>query len=166
MKCDFCSEPATVHITDMSKGTHRVLHLCDGCAEQEKGGNLKAGSKIENIVKGIIAAFAGEMAGELAKLACPYCGTKFMEFRTKGRLGCPADYDVFDKGLMPLIERIHGSTVHRGKSPSRHASDSGPQAELIRLRRELRAAVDCEHYEDAARLRDLIRAKEGLHGPE
>ena len=166
MKCEFCSEPATVHITDMSKGTYRVLHLCDGCAEKEQSGELTPQSKIENIVKGIIVAFAGELVGELAKLACPYCGTKYMEFRTKGRLGCPADYDVFSKGLMPLIERIHGGVVHQGKSPGRHANVPGPQSELIRLRRELRAAVEREHYEEAARLRYLIRSKEGQHGPE
>jgi protein arginine kinase activator len=161
MKCDICSEPATVHITDMSKGKYRVLHLCGECAEREKQGELKEHVQVENIVKGIIAAFAGELVGELAKLACPYCGTKYMEFRTKGRLGCPADYEVFRKGLMPLLERIHGSTSHQGKTPQRPANLSGPQAEVIGLRRELESAVAREDYEEAARLRDIIRSKEG-----
>ena len=166
MKCEICSEPATVHITDMSQGKYRVLHLCGDCAEKERHGELKEHAQVENIVKGIIAAFAGELVGELAKLTCPYCGTKYMEFRSKGRLGCPADYEIFRKGLMPMIERIHGSTSHQGKTPSRHASSSGPQAELIGLRRELQAAVAREDYEEAARLRDLVRSKEGQHGPE
>ena len=115
MKCEFCSEPATVHITDTSQGKCRELHLCGGCAKKEKAGELTEPPNVENVVKGIIAAFAGELVGELAKLECPYCGTKYMDFRSTGRLGCPADYDVFGKGLMPMIERIHGSTSHRGK---------------------------------------------------
>jgi len=167
MKCEFCAEPATVHITDMSKGKYRVLHLCGGCAEKGKQGELKEQHEVENIVKGIIAAFAGDLSGELAKLTCPYCGTKYMEFRSKGRLGCPADYDVFRKGLMPMIERIHGSTSHQGETPARHADASEPKGELIRLRRDLQKAVAREDYEEAARLRDLIRSKEGQqHGHE
>jgi len=163
MKCDFCSESATVHITDMSNGKYRVLHLCSGCAEKEKQGDLKQQLNVEQIVKGIIAAYAGDLVGELAKLACPYCGTKYMEFRAKGRLGCPADYQVFAKGIMPMLSRIHGSTEHKGKCPARGSSIAGPKAELIRLRRELRAAVECENYEQAARLRDQIRSQEAVH---
>lgn len=165
MKCDFCSEAATVHITDMSSGKYRVLHLCGGCAEKEKNGDLTQQLNVENIVKGIIAAYAGELVGELAKLSCPYCGTKYMEFRAKGRLGCPADYEVFQKGLMPMLGRIHGSTEHKGKCPRRGSSAAGPKAELIRLRRELRDAVEREDYEQAAQLRDLIHAQEEPHEP-
>ena len=157
MKCEFCSEPATVHITDMSQGKYHVLHLCGKCAEKEDGGYHKLQWNVEQIVKSIIAASAGELTGELAKLTCPYCGTQYREFRAKGRLGCPADYEAFHKGLLPMLQRIHGSTEHKGKCPRRV---SGPQAELIRWRRELRAAIEQENFEEAARLRDLIRAKE------
>ena len=165
MKCDFCSETASVHITDMSNGKYRVLHLCSGCAEKEKSGKPKEQLNVEQIVKGIIAAYAGELVGALAKLACPNCGTKYMEFRAKGRLGCPADYEVFEKGIMPMLSRIHGSTEHKGKCPARGSRTTGPKAELIRLRRELRIAVECENYERAAQLRDQIRAQEAVHEP-
>ncbi len=163
MKCDFCSENASVHITDLSSGKYRVLHLCAGCAEKEKNGELKSQLNVEQFVKSIIAAYAGDQVGELAKLCCPYCGTKYMEFRAKGRLGCPADYEIFEKGLLPMLERIHGSTEHKGKSPQHGASVVGPKAEMIRLRRKLRAAVEREEFEIAAQLRDQIRAQEEAH---
>jgi protein arginine kinase activator len=165
MKCDFCSEAATVHITDMSGGKLRELHLCGTCAEKEKNGDLKSQLSVEQFVKGIIAAYAGELVGELAKLSCPYCGTKYMEFRSKGRLGCPADYDIFRKGLWPMLERIHGGTEHKGKSPASNAGAVGPKAELIRLRRELREAIAREDYELAVHLRDQIRAQEEANEP-
>ena len=117
-------------------------------------------------MKGIIAACAPELVGELAKLACPYCGIKYMEFRAKGRLGCPMDYEAFHKGIVPMLHSIHGSTEHKGKCPRRGSSAASPQAELIRLRRELGSAIEREDYEEAARLRDRMRAKEKFHESE
>jgi protein arginine kinase activator len=83
-----------------------------------------------------------------------------MEFRAQGRLGCPHDYNVFRIGLIPLLQRIHRSGRHVGKSPRHGAPSEGAQAELMELRRRLHAAVEAEEYEEAARLRDLLRKKE------
>ena len=75
-----------------------------------------------------------------------------MEFRAEGRLGCPHDYDVFRRGLEPILERIHRSTRHLGKCPRRGTVDPARQAEVVELRRQLRQAIDTEAYEEAARL--------------
>jgi protein arginine kinase activator len=83
-----------------------------------------------------------------------------MEFRAEGRLGCPHDYEVFRVGLLPLLERIHRAQRHVGKVPRQPALDPQRLAELAELRSKLREAVEVEAYEDAARLRDLIRQKE------
>jgi protein arginine kinase activator len=148
----------------MSQGKYRVLHLCEKCAEQEEGGSHKTELNVEQMIQEIVLAAVGhELPRDLAKLTCPYCGTKYGEFHTLGQLGCPADYEAFHTGLLPLLQRIHGSTEHSGKCPRRV---SRPQAELIRLRRELRSAVELEDFEEAARLRDLIRAKEPRHEPQ
>ena len=58
---------------------------------------------------------------------------------------------------MPLLENIHGETQHTGKFPKRAPDDSRQQYRLIKLRQELRTAVEEEAYEDAARLRDEIQ---------
>jgi len=84
-----------------------------------------------------------------------------MEFRQQGRLGCPHDYAVFRAGLEPLLDRIHRSVRHVGKSPRRRdAAALAEHAEVVELRRRLREAVQAEAYEEAARLRDLLRVKE------
>jgi protein arginine kinase activator len=83
-----------------------------------------------------------------------------MEFRAEGRLGCPNDYAVFRLGLEPLLERIHRAQRHVGKVPRRRAPNPALQAELLQLRRQLRTAVEAEAYEEASRLRDLLRQKE------
>jgi protein arginine kinase activator len=159
MKCQSCSNPATVHLTDIVNGQKKELHLCQACAEkqqllQEQELNLPA------ILQALIGQHVGPRTDELARLTCPACGIKYMEFRAAGRLGCPHDYDVFRLGLEPLLQRIHRSGKHVGKTPRRRPPDAARQAELMALHRRLRAAVEAEAYEEAARLRDLIRQKD------
>jgi protein arginine kinase activator len=93
-------------------------------------------------------------------LTCPACGIKYMEFRAEGRLGCPHDYDVFRVGLEPLLRRIHRKIRHTGKVPRRRPKTTSVHTELLELRNQLRAAVEAEQFEEAARVRDLIRQKE------
>ena len=109
----------------------------------------------------------GQTAEELARLdqrACPVCGITFYEFRSQGRLGCPHDYEFFEKELVPLIVNIHGEMEHVGKRPQHSAEGSRRQTELIQLRREMKEAVGREDYELASQLRDKIRTLEKQSG--
>ena len=36
MKCQSCSSPATVHLTDIINGQKKELHLCQDCAEKQQ----------------------------------------------------------------------------------------------------------------------------------
>jgi len=158
MMCQRCQEEASVHLTETVDGRRRELHLCAPCAR-------KAGLELpetppelalDSVVQGLIVAHVGELVGELADLTCPDCGLKFMEFRARGRLGCPNDYGVFARGLLPLVQRTHGATRHVGKVARRR-----PAANLrLRLRTQLREAIAREDYEQAARLRDQLRLKD------
>lgn len=165
MKCQVCgSNPATVHLTDIVQGKKKETHLCQGCAEnqqlvQQQELNLPA------ILQTLIGQHVGPQADELARLACPTCGIRYMEFRARGRLGCPHDYAVFRSGLEPLLHRIHRSARHVGKSPRHGATPPEQLAEVVELRRQLSAAVAAEAYEEAARLRDLLREKDAADEP-
>lgn len=164
MKCQYCSNPATVHLTDIVNKQKKEVHLCQACAEQQQlikhqELNLPA------ILQSLIGQHVGQWTDELARLVCPECGIKYMEFRAEGRLGCPHDYEVFRIGLEPLLERIHRAARHVGKVPRFLARNARWQAELLELHRELREAVHAEAYEEAARLRDLIRHKEASDEP-
>jgi protein arginine kinase activator len=88
-----------------------------------------------------------------------------MEFKAAGRCGCPHDYQVFREPMLPLLERIHRGVRHVGKVPPHAITHAALQTELRHLRQQLRAAVECEAYEEAARLRDLIRQKEHSDEP-
>ena len=72
---------------------------------------------------------------------------------------CPHDYQAFQAELLPLLESIHNSTRHAGKTPRRPSQRLRTQ-ELTRLRKDLQRAVTAEAYEEAAQLRDRIRRLE------
>ncbi len=160
MICQRCKAEASVHLTESVDGRVKEVHLCGLCAKQ--AGVVVSGRPpelaLDAVVQGLIVAHVGELVGELARAACPLCGTKFMEFRISGRLGCPNDYRTFEKGLIPLVRQAQGATRHVGKSPHRRASNE--EVRLLRLRADLRDAVAREDYEEAARLRDLLRRKD------
>lgn len=158
MKCHSCTNPATVHLTDIVDGHKKELHLCQACAEKQEL-LQKQELNLPAIIQALIGPHIGALTDKLSRLTCPTCGIKYMEFRAEGRLGCPHDYEVFRAGLEPLLQRIHRSLKHAGKVPKRRCR-AGYNADLIELRRQLREAVDREAYEEAARLRDLIRQKE------
>jgi protein arginine kinase activator len=158
MKCQSCSSPATVHLTDIVDGHKKEVHLCEACAEQKqfiKQDELNLPAILQTIIGQHLGA-----TDELARLTCPACGIKYMEFRAEGRLGCPHDYAVFSAGLEPLLQRIHRASRHVGKSPRHRPVPAARQAEILELRTQLRTAVETEAYEEAARLRDLLRQKE------
>jgi protein arginine kinase activator len=159
VKCQFCSNPATVHLTRIVDNQQREFHLCQGCAE-EKQLVKQQELNLPAIVQSLIGQHLGPQTDELARLACPVCGMRYMEFRSQGRLGCPHDYAVFRSGLDALLHRIHRSTHHVGKAPRRGEGGTGRLVEVARLRQQLQSAVAAEAYEEAARLRDLLRQKE------
>ncbi len=159
MKCQYCSNPATVHMTDCVDSQKKELHLCQRCAEQHQMVK-KQELNLPVIVQNLIGQHLGPHSDELARLTCPACGIKYMEFRAQGRLGCPHDYVVFRGGLAPLLQRIHRSERHVGKSPHRSVLPPEQQAERVELRRRLQLAIDREAYEEAAHIRDLLRRKE------
>jgi protein arginine kinase activator len=158
MTCQKCRDEASIHLTETVAGRRREVHLCAPCAR-------KAGLALpeeppllalDAIIQGLIVAHVGELVGALAQTTCPDCGLKFMGFRTGGRLGCPNDYEVFARGLLPLLLRAHGATRHVGKAPRRRPA----RGARLRLRARLREAVAREDYETAARLRDQLRHKD------
>lgn len=161
MRCQMCEKPATFHITELSDGEVREVHLC----EEHARGYLAQADEGPDVGSSLVGALEqqlqlGQTAEELARLdqqSCEVCGITFYQFRNQGRLGCPHDYAAFADELEPLINNIHGATEHKGKRP-RHMPASGEaQTELIRLRREMKEAVQREDYERASQLRDEIQ---------
>lgn len=161
MKCMFCDSPATVHLTDIVNKKKREAHLCEKCARERNLLPEQPGPPVD------LKALMGLMMNPLQALApaappppqdavCPECGLTYPAFKAEGRFGCRHDYDAFRVALEPLLERVHRATAHVGKLPA----VARRTARLAELRGEMKSAVAAENYEQAARLRDLIRQME------
>ncbi len=165
MKCQRCDKPATVHITELTGEEPVELHLCEEHAKEHFSPVDAPGHEIAASLAGAFAEHlkVGQTVEELSRLdkrTCPMCGISFFEFRSQGRLGCPHDYEFFLEELEPLLVNIHGDLVHKGKRPSRLVKNKSTSTELIRMRREMKEAVEREDYEVASGLRDKIKQME------
>ncbi len=163
MRCEICqNREATIHLTEIINGVRTETHLCEHCAA-EQGIAVKSHIPINELLSGLLSVQPSdeELAGYSAdELSCPHCGFTLEQFREKAVLGCPNDYEVFEKSLLPLIKKAHdGKSHHCGKVPSRVPEDSKKQLRLAQLRRRLDEAVRSEDYELAAKLRDEIAEK-------
>jgi protein arginine kinase activator len=168
MQCQICNKnEATIHLTEIADGVRTEMHLCELCAH-EQGIAVKTNIPINELLSNLLAVQPADdqLSGRLDKsLSCPHCGFTLDQFRKEALLGCPYDYEVFEKALLPLIEKAHNcKTTHCGKFPSRVPQDAKKQIELLILRQQLEAAVQSEDYELAARLRDKISAIEKPEG--
>ncbi|MBN2476414.1 MAG: UvrB/UvrC motif-containing protein [Pirellulales bacterium] len=167
MKCQKCDKQATFHITELTGGKPQELHLCEDHAREYLTSSGAEPTNTSSMAAALAQQVAqqmavGQTAEELAELdqqSCPVCGITFYQFRSQGRLGCPHDYVCFQPQLEPLILNIHGESEHKGKSP-RRAAGSAKRTQLIRLRREMKEAIEEEDYERASQLRDQIRETE------
>ncbi len=160
MKCQFCSNPATVHLTDIVNRQKNELHLCQACAEKKQ--LLKQQElNLPAILQTLIGQHVGPQTDELARLTCPAAASSTWSSGSQGRLGCPHDYEVFAIGLEPLL--LPDSTAparHVGKAPRQQGRRPIAWPNWSSCAGNLQPAVEAEAYEEAARLRDLLRQKE------
>lgn len=160
MQCQSCQKKeATIHLTEITDGVRTEMHLCEDCAQAE-GIAVKSQIPLNELLSTLLAAQPeeGELLGEPdQKLRCPQCGFSLDEFRKEAVLGCPHDYELFEKSLLPLIKKAqNGQSSHSGKIPSKTPADTKKEIELCMLREQLDQAVKNEDYERAAQLRDKI----------
>lgn len=151
---------ATVHYTEVVGGKVTDLHLCAECAD--KKGLVKPLSKSKFMVADFLAGLAeGLDADELEKetqIRCKTCNISYAEFRRAGKLGCADCYPSFAERLDPLLRKIHGSTRYTGKLIYKTGAKADLKRELAGIQKRLKTAIYDENFEDAASLRDRIRA--------
>jgi protein arginine kinase activator len=173
MLCEKCQKnPAAVHMQQFLNGQKVELHLCQDCAF--KIDNPEMLVSLENIFKGFLdqintkyfnqpgqPGVTGKMQGfHPPAKACSRCGLTFNKFKSGGRLGCDVCYQSFAKEVEVLLKNVQGSTRHEGKFPRRMGAGIINKRQVNELRSNLKKAIEEENFEEAARLRDEIRALE------
>lgn len=168
MTCDLCGKnEATVHLTEIIDDQTRELHLCEGCA-QEKGASAAQEFGLADLLAGLTdigSKLGGKRVPGEEPVACAQCGMTYEGFRKSGRLGCAGCYQTFRSTLAPLLKKIHGSAHHVGRIPAARGKKTEQAVNPLKeLRARLKEAIAAEAFEEAAQLRDQIRALEGTKG--
>jgi protein arginine kinase activator len=150
LKCSLCTQPATVHLTQIVDSKFHKVDLCEACA-QAKGVTDPSGFSLSDLL--LKASLTPPSA---AGLRCEQCGFTPGDFKKQGRFGCPHCFETFSAMLAPLLENMHKGVTHTGKVPRKALERKSLYDRLTRLESNLGDAIKAERYEDAARYRDEI----------
>jgi len=151
LKCDLCTNPATVHLTQIVNNKVHKVDLCEACA-QAKGVTDPSGFSLADLL--LKASLNPEMPSSAVR--CEQCGFTQNDFKKQGRFGCPQCYETFSSLIEPMLDNMHKGTAHAGKVPEKALERKSLHDRLGELESSLEDAVKAERYEDAARYRDEI----------
>jgi len=152
MVCEICKEKeASVHLKQICNGQMKEMRICEQCA-RENGFDAQSPLAMTDFLFGLGASPA-EPPAETERV-CGVCHMRSCDFRKTSRLGCAHCYEAFRPELAPMIESMHHGLRHTGKVPAGEAAG----LEAAALRDALETAVHEQRFEDAAVLRDRLRA--------
>ena len=167
MLCDECgARPASVHITKIVNNKKTQLNLCDKCASEyqyQLGGFLEPNFSLNKFLASLLEydqSFGSKTQSPPSSAKCPQCGQHYTQFAQSGKLGCEGCYEVFGESMDPLLKRVHGSQIHKGKYPKRTGDAVRLKRELQQYKALLNELVIKEEFEKAAEIRDKIRDME------
>ncbi len=160
MKCTNCNKnEATVHSVKIINGVRTEEHLCPECAAKRR--DLFTSFRLNE--RFMSPAF------RIAQ-TCSRCGTSFGDFLNTGLFGCDDCYDVFSEMLDPVLTYVFsdGQESSRSIGPSpedleKPANNDENNKKSVKteeetLRSDLEKAIKEERFEDAAVIRDRIKA--------
>jgi len=170
VQCQECEErQATLHFSQTINGEKKEIHVCEKCAK-DKGYVTYPGEDmhtLHNLLAGLFN-FDQESMKPTAQheqltlkrdLECPDCSMTFTQFKKVGKFGCATCYETFSSHLDPIFKRVHsGNTKHNGKIPKRKGSNLHTKKQIETYKEQLQELIKTEEFEEAAVIRDKIRA--------
>ncbi len=166
MLCQNCGKnEATTHIKQIINGDMAESHLCSDCASHLGYSDMFSGFGLN--LSGLFGGLLGDMMPSISagkSPRCPKCGTSFEEIVRNGKVGCADCYRTFYDKLLPSIQRIHGKIKHSGKvtnSAPVESREETNEEKIEKLKIAMNEAVAKQEFENAAKIRDEIKALEG-----
>lgn len=160
LECSECHKSTKVIYTEVIGDSLNRWKMCSDCPVLQR--RLRGTVALE-------AQTAESMGGtSAAGVCCGKCGTTLESVRSGHPLGCSECYEVFgdtlvneliSNGLLPgkLVSVAKTAPLHIGRSPGQ-VSPVSRSVRLIALNEALDEVLKKEDYEQAARLRDQIKA--------
>ncbi len=157
LECSECKKPISVCYTEIIGTAITRTSMCADCPE------------LQRRLHGAPMQQPGQPKEEgKTGLACGNCGTTLESLRVGIPVGCSSCYEVFDDVLLaemlasekipPRISSTKKSIpIHIGRTPG-ESQEMNPSLRLLALNEALNETLKREDYEQAAWLRDQIKA--------
>lgn len=156
IECTECKRPIAVHYTEIVNNISTHTAMCAECPV------------LRHRLHGTPQVERSSTKKEGAGLACGNCGTTLESIRLGTPLGCEVCYEVFDDVLIPellaankipvrIATNKKSALVHIGRIPGQ-VQEINPSLRLLALNEALTEMLKKEDYEQAAWLRDQIKA--------
>ena len=165
IECTECKKPIAIWYTEIVGNTISQTSMCSECPVLQR--KLHGQNSIKEV---------GYVPGETS-LACGECGTTLEALRVGNPLGCSNCYEVFNDivvseltSLDKIPQRAASNKktmpLHIGRGPG-EIREISPSLRLLALNEALTETLKREDYEQAALLRDQIKAlsEENLEKP-
>lgn len=157
LECSECKKPIAVRYIEIVGQNITQTSMCSDCPELQR--------RLHGTHPKEIVAAQGPLG---TGLECGNCGTTLDEVKRGHRLGCPECYNVFGdilltemkaaKRLSPrLLATKKVGPIHIGRSPG-ESLKINLSSRLLALDEALKETLKREDYEQAALLRDQIKA--------
>lgn len=161
MLCNVCGKnEAKVHLCQIAEGKTTKVDLCESCAKERRIDDASLVSDLISGIQGKKTTILPSSGGETA-IRCRVCGYTQSDFKKTGRLGCAHCYKAFEGKLKKILKSMHPAVSHVGKTPEKIKTKKIPQklkARSLQLQEQLKRAVKREQFEEAAILRDELKA--------
>ena len=156
MMCQECGQrEANICFTTIINGEKHEEYLCQECVSKKQ------------LLKFDLSQLAAQLSRKkepeapeapVPRLSCPACGMTYAQFLKEGALGCPQCYQAFREPLEGYLMKKLNRAKYAGDAPEQAGEQVSLRMERDKLKRKLHRAVEEEDYEQAAALRDRIRA--------
>lgn len=156
LECGECKKPIAVRYTEVIGDSITHTIMCSDCPH------------LQRRLHGIPAASSQGEQTVIGGLCCGNCGTTYDAIRMGNPVGCNVCYEVFDDILLTELLATHKIPsritpakktlpIHMGRAPG-EIKEVNPAMRLLALNEALSETLRHEDYEQAAWLRDQIKA--------
>lgn len=158
LECTECKRAIACHYTEIVGDMMAKTSMCAECPV------------LDRRLHGIHLEHAFSSVEGNTALACGNCGTTLQAIRMGTPLGCQVCYEIFDDVLLPellaankiparLANNKKTVPIHIGRTPG-DIQEINPSLRILALNEALNEMLKNEKYEQAAWLRDQIKALE------
>lgn len=164
LECTECKKPIAVRYTEVIGDVITHTIMCADCPQLQR--------RLHGIASG---ESTGEKLGAKS-LSCGNCGTTLDSIKMGNPVGCSECYIVFEDVILAELLATHRISsritptkksvpIHIGRAPG-EIKEINPALKLLALNEALTETLRREDYEQAAWLRDQIKALENVEGKQ